>query len=165
MARVKWESAPEAQDYPAASAYLSLLVADPVLRDALVAALQAAPIVHYKAKDLLRASQLPLLPENNAHVADDLQKVRKRRPLSPILLVRGDLIRGFPLQIADGYHRVCASYYVMENTDIPCRMIDLPAVAVATPAGSADPRTSRAPAKRANASKRAAAAEASGPVQ
>jgi hypothetical protein len=127
VARVKWESAPEAQDYPAASAYLSLLVADPALRDELIVQLQAAPIVHYKAKDLLRASQLPLLPADNAHVADDLQKVRKRRPLSPILLVRGDLVRGFPLQIADGYHRVCASYYVMENTDIPCRLIDLPA--------------------------------------
>jgi hypothetical protein len=146
VAQVKWESAPDAQDYPAASAYLSLLVADPVLRDDLVAALQSAPIVHYKAKDLLRASQLPLLPADNAHVAADLQKVRKRHPLSPILLVRGDLVRGFPLQIADGYHRVCASYYVMENTDIPCRLIDLPVAAVA---------------KRAVASKRAAAAEAS----
>jgi hypothetical protein len=27
-----------------------------------------------------------------------------------------------PLQIADGYHRVCASYLTDENTDIPCRL-------------------------------------------
>jgi hypothetical protein len=27
-----------------------------------------------------------------------------------------------PLQIADGYHRVCASYHLDENTDIPCRL-------------------------------------------
>ncbi|MDT5170284.1 MAG: hypothetical protein QOD02_3619, partial [Mycobacterium sp.] len=26
------------------------------------------------------------------------------------------------MQIADGYHRVCASYYTDENTDIPVRI-------------------------------------------
>jgi hypothetical protein len=141
VARVKWELTPDAQDYPAAASYLSLLVEDAALRDELVARLRRAPIVHFKAKDLLRASQLPLLPENNPHVAEDLQKVRKRRALSPILIVRGDLVRGFPLQVADGYHRVCASYHVMENTDIPCRLIDLPverpdASPAATPAAT-----------------------------
>ena len=29
------------------------------------------------------------------------------------------------LQIADGYHRVCASYHLDENADIPCRIVDL----------------------------------------
>ena len=29
-------------------------------------------------------------------------------------------------QIADGYHRVCASYLTDENTDIPVRIIDVP---------------------------------------
>ena len=36
-----------------------------------------------------------------------------------MLLVRGDLALGHALQIADGYHRVCASYHTDENTDIP----------------------------------------------
>ncbi len=126
MARVKWENAPDAHDYPAASSYLSLLVADPALRDELIERLRAAPLIHYKAKDLLRASQLPLLSAKNAHVVADLRKIHKNLPLSPVMLVRGDLLRGFPLQIADGYHRVCASYYVQENTDIPCQLIDLP---------------------------------------
>src|SRR5450432_711618 len=126
MAQVIWEEKPDAHDYPAASDYLSLLVAESALRAELVAQLLAAPVAHYKAKDLLRASQLPVLTADNIHVATDLRKIRKFRPLSPVLLVRGDLLRGFPLQIADGYHRVCASYYTDENTDIPCRMIDLP---------------------------------------
>jgi hypothetical protein len=26
------------------------------------------------------------------------------------------------LQIADGYHRICASYHLDEDADIPCRM-------------------------------------------
>ncbi|BEP15306.1 hypothetical protein acdb102_36170 [Acidothermaceae bacterium B102] len=127
MTTVKWKSKPAAHDYPAADSYLSLLVADPALRVQLVGQLEVAPVVHYKAKDLLRASQLPLLTKANAHVAIDLKKIRKKQPLSPVLLVRGDLVRGFPLQVADGYHRVCASLLVDENTDIPCRLIDLPA--------------------------------------
>ena len=129
---VRWRSKPEAHDYPAASDYLSLLVADPALRAELVEQLRAAPVVHHKAKDLLRASQLPLLAASNVHVALDLKKIRKRVPLSPVLLVRGDLVRGFPLQVADGYHRVCASHLVDENTDIPCRLIDLPKTTVRT---------------------------------
>jgi hypothetical protein len=28
--------------------------------------------------------------------------------------------------VADGYHRICASYYLDENTDIPCKIADLP---------------------------------------
>ena len=142
MTTVKWKSKPAAHDYPAADSYLSLLVADPVLRAELVAQLQAAPVLHYKAKDLLRASQLAPLTKANAHVALDLKKIRKKQPLSPVLLVRGDLVRGFPLQVADGYHRVCASHLVDENTDIPCRLIDLPAaVPAAVPTRPRAPRT------------------------
>ena len=46
--------------------------------------------------------------------------------LSPGSLVRGDIARGVPLQIADGYHRVCASYRLDEDTDIPCLIVGLP---------------------------------------
>jgi hypothetical protein len=146
MAQVIWEEKPDAHDYPAASDYLSLLVAESALRAELVAQLLAAPVAHYKAKDLLRASQLALLTADNVHVATDLRKIRRGRPLSPVLLVRGDLLRGFPLQIADGYHRVCASYYTDENTNIPCRMIDLPIPA--TPSARV-PRTPRKAAQKA----------------
>ncbi len=44
------------------------------------------------------------------------------KALSPVLLVRGELREDIALQIADGYHRVCASYHLDENTDIPFRM-------------------------------------------
>ena len=79
-----------------------------------------------KDKDILRASGLPLLPTDNPHVASDLKKIRKTQPLSPILLVRGDVTANRAAQIADGYHRVCASYHNNESTDIPCRIVDLP---------------------------------------
>lgn len=122
-AKVSWKAEPQEHDYPAAAAYLSLIAtADRV--DDLVARLKAGTVTHYKAKDMLRAAALPLLPRDNAHVASDLKKIADRENLSPVLLVRGDLDRGVPLHIADGYHRVCASYHVDENTDIPCRIVD-----------------------------------------
>jgi hypothetical protein len=115
---VTWKSEPDEHDYPAAAAYLSLVASQGV-----------APQTHQTAKDLLRASRLTQLGADNPHVAADLKKVKKGKPLSPILLVRGDVTRGYALEIADGYHRVCASYLVDENTDIPCRIIAIPAAA------------------------------------
>ena len=119
---VIWKHDPDAHDYPAAADYLAL-IASPQRVVSMVAALQKAPVVTKKAKDLLRAARLPPLADNNAHVAADLGKVHKGQPLSPVLVIQGDLVTGIPAQIADGYHRICASYHVDENTEIPCRIV------------------------------------------
>jgi len=121
-----WKSEPDAHDYPAAAAYLSLLLGAAQVR-ATVKRLQTAPLTHRKAKDLLRASALPKLPPDNVHVALDLKKVRAGQKLSPVLLVRGRLAASVPLTVADGYHRICASYHLDEDADIPCRIADLAA--------------------------------------
>jgi hypothetical protein len=121
---VTWKEEPDEHDYPAAQAYLMLLADDAVV-DQIVGRLRAAPVVHQKAKDILRASQLALLPSDNAHVAADLAKAHAGHRLSPVLLVRGSVSTGVAMQIADGYHRVCASYHVDDNTDIPCRIAAL----------------------------------------
>lgn len=118
---VSWKTEPDEHDYPAAGDYLGLL-ADPAAVEKLVAQLKSAPIVYKKAKDILRASGLRLLSVDNPYVKSDLAKIAKNKALSPILLVRGDITTGVPLQVADGYHRVCASYHTDENTDIPCRI-------------------------------------------
>jgi hypothetical protein len=120
-----WKDKPEAHDYPAARDYLTLVL-DGKRAGALVARLQKAPLIRRKAKDILRASGLPVLPKDNPHVARDLKKVRKGEALSPVLLLRGDLRRGLPLVIADGYHRICASWHSDENALIPCRMVPGP---------------------------------------
>ena len=122
----RWKTEPEEHDYPAAADYLSLVMR-PAQVASTTAALRAAPISHGKAKDLLRASSLPLLPADNEHVVKDLAKVGRGERLSPVLLVRGDLAHARPLVVADGYHRICASYHMDENADIPCRIADLPA--------------------------------------
>ncbi len=113
---------PEAHDYDAAADYLSL-IAEAAAVEATVGALKVADSIHRKAKDILRAACLALLPDTNVRVRSDLGKISDGKKLSPILLVRGDFRTNAPLQIADGYHRVCASYLTDENTDIPCRLV------------------------------------------
>jgi hypothetical protein len=122
-----WLPAPEAHDYAAATDYLSLLLPAATVKS-IVRRLRKATDVTRKAKDLMRASGLPLLePAHDAAVTRDLEKVKKGEKLSPILLVRGDARTGRPLLVADGYHRVCASYHLDEDAEIPCRLVDLPA--------------------------------------
>jgi hypothetical protein len=129
VATEHWSEEPDEHDFPAAAAYLSL-VCEPTDVRKLVSALQSSPTVRHQAKDLLRASGLALLPNDNLHVASDLAKIAGGKKLSPVLLVRGDFRRGSPLTIADGYHRVCASYHLSENADIPCHLVDYKASAV-----------------------------------
>jgi len=120
--KVTWLDQPEEHDYPAAAAYLALLC-DPALAQQLTDELRAAAPWEAKAKDIARASRLPLLPADDPHVASDLDKLRKGKALSPVLLVRGDLARGAPLVIADGFHRVCAVHLVEPNTVVPARIV------------------------------------------
>ena len=118
-----WQEEPDEHDYPAAAAYLSL-IHPPAEVKRVVGLLKRAPIERRQAKDLLRASGLELLPADNTHVAADLAKVKRGESLSPVLLVRGEIWRGMPLTIADGYHRICASYHLDEDADIPCQLAD-----------------------------------------
>lgn len=121
---VIWKKEPDDHDYPAAAAYLGLIADEQTVTN-MVDKLRKAPLITGKAKDLLRASCLPVLPLENLHVLADLRKVATGIHLSPVLLVRGNLRHGYPMTIADGYHRVCASFHLSENTDIPARIIDL----------------------------------------
>jgi hypothetical protein len=120
-----WQEEPEEHDFPAAADYLSLVApANEVSK--VVAALSAGETVHRKAKDLLRASRLALLPSDNVHVKKDLAKVADGKRLSPVLLVRGRGDKGIPLTVADGYHRICASHHLDEDADVPCRLVAWP---------------------------------------
>jgi hypothetical protein len=124
--REHWKPEPDAHDYPAAASFLSLVMS-PGEVTATVRRLKAVPLAHFKAKDLLRAGGLRQLPKDNFHVALDLKKVSKGQKLSPVLLVRGRLASSAPPTVADGYHRICASYHLDEDADIPCRMAALAA--------------------------------------
>jgi hypothetical protein len=113
-----WSDAPDPHDFPSASSYLSLLVG-PASAAKLTKALQKSrSLDHFAAKDILRAAALPLLSSDDPEVAEDLAKVSSGEKLSPVLLVEG-----IPLWIADGYHRVCASYHLDEKSAVPCRIV------------------------------------------
>ncbi len=120
-----WKDEPDEHDFPAATDYLTLVVSEQTAA-VLVDGLKGVEKIDRKAKDLLRASRLTLLPRANPHVAADLRKVSGGERLSPVLLVRGQAEKGLPLLVADGYHRVCASYHLDEDADIPCRLVELP---------------------------------------
>jgi hypothetical protein len=113
-----WLKDPQKHDYPAAIDYLELLV-KPEEANEIVEKMKTAETITKKAKDILRASELPLLSRDNTHVRENLQKVKKGHKMSPVLLVR----LNSKLVVADGYHRVCAIYYLSEDENIPCRLV------------------------------------------
>lgn len=119
-----WKNEPDEHDFPAAANYLSLLLPEQAAT-AIAERLKGVEKLDRKAKDLLRASRLSLLARDNPHVAADLRKVSAGERLSPVLLVRGQADKGLALLVADGYHRICASYHIDEDADIPCRIVDL----------------------------------------
>jgi hypothetical protein len=116
-----WLDAPEDHDYPAAADYLSLTFTD-AEASAIVERLRTAEPTLHKAKDLLRASRLDLLGKDDAEVVKDLKRVEQGEKLSPVLLVRTG--GGAVLVVADGYHRICASYHLDEDAPIACRLVD-----------------------------------------
>jgi hypothetical protein len=122
--KIEWTKKGEPSDFDAARTFLSLLYSD-TKANALVESLRNATLVEHAAKDLLRAAQLSLLPRDEPHVDDDLKRIHKGKPLPPILLIQGDMTKGLPLVVADGYHRICAICYFDESAPIPCRMASI----------------------------------------
>jgi len=87
---------------------------------AVISRLKRARVVEFAAKDIFRASELPMLRSTDGHVEKYRALIILKEPLSPLLLCRepghGKLI------IADGYHRLCAVYSFDEDAMIPCRI-------------------------------------------
>jgi len=121
-----WLAKPLSEDYRAAHDYLTLLFRHADV-DLLIRQLHEARVVEHQAKDLLRASQTRLLDKDNPHVSNQLKKIKKGKQMSPVLLVKGDGQTGVTLIIADGHHRICASWYCDEDSPIACCLVELPA--------------------------------------
>src|ERR1700733_9880010 len=112
--QIVWKMKSEAKDYEGARNFLSLIFPD-AKAERLLRALHKTENIERAAIDLLRASSLPLLPRDEPHVDEDLKRIHKRKALPPVLLVRGDMSKGVPLIVADGYHRICAICYYDES--------------------------------------------------
>jgi hypothetical protein len=121
-AKLVWKKKAEKKDFEGALAYLSL-VHSQAKAAKLVHALRLAKGKKHTAKDLLRASALPLLERDEPHVAADLERIYKGKSLPPVLLIRGDATRGVPMTVADGYHRICAICFFDENAPVACCLV------------------------------------------
>jgi hypothetical protein len=117
---IRWFGEPRKHDYGAAELFLSLIM-QPNVADGVVEQLQRAAMAQFAAKDIFRASGLPLLGFGNSHIEKDRAAIIRGEKLSPILLMRDE--RAGKLVIADGYHRLCAVYTFDEDAIIPCKIV------------------------------------------
>ena len=117
-----WKDDVDKEDYEAAYDYLDLILGDKKILNNVIKKLKSSKLVTKKSKDILRASKLPKLGDDNIHVRHNINKYKLGIKLSPILLVRG---LDFTLVIADGYHRVCATYILSEDLNIPCKLVSI----------------------------------------
>src|SRR5271166_1660948 len=101
--KINWLSKPQKHDYPAAQSYLSLILPPRVAKQ-LVAKLKQGGIIEFAAKDIFRATELPLLGSSDIHVNRYRRLIALKQPISPLLLFR-DTGHGKAV-IADGYHRL-----------------------------------------------------------
>lgn len=119
---IKWLKKPADHNYPSAESYLSLIF-DLPLSKKIVYFLKKQQISYFKARDIFRASGLPLLGISQHQIEHNLKKIEREEPMSPILLVRDPEHR--KVIIADGYHRLCAVYHHNDNMQIPCQIFTL----------------------------------------
>ena len=119
---IKWMSEPEDHDYPEAQSYLELIM-NPLDVQFIIKDLRSADMTRYKAKDIFRASKLPLLGIGNSHIEKNKKKIEHGKYLSPLLLVRD--VTNRKLIIADGYHRMCAVYLYDEDAWIECKIVSM----------------------------------------
>ena len=117
--KIHWLDDVEDHDYPAAESYLSLVL-HPDDVDTVMSQFPYEVAKTFKAKDLLRASGLPLLVDD-VHVERDLHKISHGVSLSPILVVNSCET----LYVADGYHRLCAAYQTSSDAEVPCKIVYL----------------------------------------
>ena len=55
-----------------------------------------------------------------------LTKLKKGAALAPVLLVRGRAAIGATLTIADGHHRICASWHLDDEAPTACCLVPAP---------------------------------------
>lgn len=122
--QITWANEPSDKDYDGAESFLSLDFPSVIARQ-LASQLRYAPRQMFAVKDILRQSKLPLLDRTDSQVLHVLDKVKGGDYISPVLLLRGDFRKGWPLIIADGYHRVCAAYHLGDDTMVRCHITDI----------------------------------------
>jgi len=118
--KIKWLKAPAERNYPAAEAYLRLHFSDSAARN-LIKKLRSAAVAEFAAKDILRASGLPMSEVEVFDWKVQNSEVEEGEPLSPILLVRRG--EGQHVIVADGFHRLCAVFSFDQKATVMCKIV------------------------------------------
>ena len=115
-----WGENVEDHDFTAAESYLSLKF-DKRTAKRLVTDMRNAKITVRRVNDILRACRLPALGFDDAGVRRTMEKIDSSKKLSPVLIV--SLYDG--ADIADGYHRVSATYQSDPFAYVPCVIVSV----------------------------------------
>jgi len=118
VASEHWKDDPEAEDFPAAESYLSLLVGEEAAAKLAKALRKERSLKHYAGEGPPSGCGPATARVQRLRGSRRFQEVKQGDKLSPVLLVQG-----VPLWVADGYHRICASYHLDEKTQVPCRVV------------------------------------------
>ena len=118
MASEHWKDMPEAQDFPAAESYLSLLVG-PEAASKLAKAFAQAAVAQKPRRQRHPAGRQPAAPRPAGPRSRrrPQQGQARRAAVTPVPLVQGE-----PLWVAGGYQRICASYHLDEKTEVQSLM-------------------------------------------
>ena len=117
IGKVEWREVVAEHDYAAAEAYLSIKL-DKASVDKVVERLRKSKLQTRRANDILRAAGLAPAALDDPGVIKDLVKVIEGKPLSPVLVVRGE----GSADIADGYHRVSLVYRIDPYSVVPLKL-------------------------------------------
>lgn len=119
-AEIKWLGEPVSKDYSAAEMFLQLLY-EPKKARLWAKKLKRAGMSQYAAKDILRASAIPITEIQAFDWTKQQEEIDQGTPLSPILIVRQE--NGGHLIIADGFHRLCAVFTSDQGINVPCKIV------------------------------------------
>ena len=113
--KLEWEKQLKKKDLDPIEQYLRLIFEPKDVRSAISEfEKKRTTIEKFMARDIFRASQNELLPESDENVRQQLAKMFEGESLVPIALVR----KNQKLFIADGFHRMCAAYYLDKESEI-----------------------------------------------
>jgi hypothetical protein len=119
MPDIRWSKQVDQKHYDSAFSYLSLKY-DPVDAMRLVKKFKAAKITTRHAADILRASQLKPLKEDDPGVQKEEKKLEDGKEFAPVLVLNYHVWT----DIADGYHRTSYAYHLDPFTDVAVKIVN-----------------------------------------
>lgn len=115
---IPWGEFPAQHNFDNAYEYLSLLCLPEKAQEITDRLWESKTIYYRRPDDILRAAGLIPLHQTDLRVQNAIRKIHSKKEIAPAILVIST--RNQRIHIADGYHRICASYYLAEGAKVPC---------------------------------------------